>query len=115
MSVDIHLEKLRGHPKFYKLLEEIAKLHNDKNSDYASAKEPLSNFTRVGKWCKEYKLVTEGNEAEKVCIIYALKQLDAALALLMKKEKGIVEGRKQRFIDDAVYFLIASILDEEGL
>jgi len=113
LSVDIHLENLRGHPKFYKILEEIAQLHNDKNTDYATQENPLRNFTSVGQLCKHYGLVTEGNEAQKVCIIYALKQLDAALKLLQNNEKGKVEGRKQRYLDVAVYLLIASILDEE--
>lgn len=115
MSVDIHIKNLRGHPKFYKIVEEIAKLHHDKNTDYATIENPLRNFTSVGQLCKHYGLVTEGNEALKVCIIYAMKQLDAALKLLQTGEKGKVEGIPTRFRDVAVYMMIAEILYKEEL
>ena len=35
-----------GHPRFYKILEELAIIHSTKNHDYAQAKSPLSNLTR---------------------------------------------------------------------
>jgi len=35
-----------GHPAFYKKLEEVAKIHADKNHDYATVEEPLSNLQR---------------------------------------------------------------------
>jgi len=34
----------QGHPRFYELLEEIAKLHDKKNSNYAIDGDPLSNL-----------------------------------------------------------------------
>lgn len=114
MSIDIHIENLAGHPRFYEILEELAYLHSEKNADYATSEEPLQNFDRVGDWCKKYKLTTEDNEDFKVCIIYALKQLDAALKLLMHKEEGKVEGIPKRLRDVAVYSIIAEILYEES-
>lgn len=114
MSVDIHIENLRGHPKFYEILEAIAKLHHDKNTDYATKENPLRNFTSVGQMCKHYGLVTEGNEAFKVCLIYAMKQLDAALKLLQTGEKGKVETIPIRLRDVAVYLIIAEVLYGEG-
>lgn len=33
-------------PRFHALIEEIKKLHDDKNSDYAHDADPLSNFKR---------------------------------------------------------------------
>lgn len=35
-----------GDPRFYQLLDEIGRLHSDKNHDYAKTDEPLSNFNR---------------------------------------------------------------------
>ena len=34
-----------GHPRFYEIIEELKQLHSDKNHDYASADNPLSNLT----------------------------------------------------------------------
>ena len=113
-DVKIIIEKLRGHPKFYKIIEELAMLHQAKNTDYATLNEPLGNFTRVGELCKKYKLVTPGHEAMKVAIIYKLKQLDAVLKLLMTNEEGKIEGIPQRLDDVAVYSIIERILYEEA-
>ena len=35
---------MNGHPLFYKLLEVMAKIHSDKNHDYASKADPFLNF-----------------------------------------------------------------------
>lgn len=113
-DIEIKIENLRGHPKFYKIVEELARLHQAKNTDYATEKEPLGNFTRVAEWCIKYKLITPGHEAMKVAIIYKLKQLDAALKLLMTGEEGMVEGISKRLDDVAVYSIIERVLYEEG-
>lgn len=113
-DVEIIIKNLRGHPKFYKIIEKLAMLHQNKNRDYATEENPLGNFTRVAEWCKTYKLITPGHEAMKVAIIYKLKQLDAYLKLLMTGEEGKVEGIPQRLDDVAVYSIIERILYEEG-
>ena len=108
----ISLEKKKrfGHPRFYEIIEELADLHDRKNRDYATPENPLSNFTRVAKMCKQWNLVTEGYEPVKVALIYALKQVDAALKLLGSGKKGGVEGIPDRLRDIAVYAILAEIL-----
>jgi hypothetical protein len=75
----------------------------------------MANFKRVGELCKRYKLVTPGNEALKVAIIYKLKQFDAALKLVGDNTKGRVEGVPERLKDIAVYSILEMLLYEEGL
>lgn len=104
-----------GHPRFYQILKELAELHSRKNKDYASKKNPLQNFNRVAEMCHQYKLITEGNESVKVCMIYALKQIDATLKLLGSNEKGDIEGIPERLRDVAVYCILAEILYEENV
>ena len=36
--------KLYGHPKFYEIMDELKKLHSDKNHDYAGTDDPLRNL-----------------------------------------------------------------------
>jgi len=103
-----------GHPLFYDIIIDNCQLHNDKNRDYATLEDPLGNFTRVGKWAKEYGLITEGYEATKIALLYALKQWDAVLKLLRDNQKGRVEGIPERLNDISVYSVIARILYEEG-
>ena len=93
--------KKYGHPKFYKLLEEIAELHSRKSRDYAGD-DPLSNLRDFGwkgvivrlgdKWCR----IKNFAEREK----YEVKD----------------ESLKDTLMDNAVYSLLAWILydDEES-
>jgi len=102
-----------GHPMFYEIILSNCQLHNDKNRDYATIDEPLGNFVRVGKWAREYGLITEGYEATKVALLFALKQWDAVLKLMRDNQKGKVEGVSERLNDISVYSIIARILYEE--
>jgi len=36
--------KRKGHPDFYRILQELEELHDRKNSDYAKDSDPLSNL-----------------------------------------------------------------------
>jgi len=102
-----------GHPRFYEILKELGELHNRKNTDYASSKEPLGNFYRVGEDLKKYKILTPGYEPLKVALIYMKKQLDAIYKMVGSGETGIVEGIDRRLDDIAVYSIICRILYEE--
>lgn len=103
-----------GHYRFYEIMEELKQLHSNKNRDYASKEHPLSNFNRVAELAKTYELVTPGNEPAKVAVIYMLKQVDAALKLLGKNQRGLVEGIEERLKDIAVYSVLLIILLEES-
>lgn len=113
-DINIHIKNLRGHPRYYEILERMAMLHHEKNSDYATPEEPLRNFTSVGMLTEHWKLTTKRRAAFKTCIIYCLKQLDAAMKLVEHNEEGNIEGVVKRLIDVAVYMPIAMILYEEG-
>jgi hypothetical protein len=108
------IKKGCGHPKFYSILNEMAKLHDAKNSDYATKEDPLGNFKRVGELAKKYKLVTEGKESVKIAVIYMMKQLDACLKLLGNNQEGKVEGFNTRMMDISVYSILTIILYEES-
>ena len=99
-----------GHPEFSRIILELWLLHLRKNRDYATQDDPLANFKRVGEWCKLYKLITPGNEALKVAIIYSLKQMDAALKLIGDATEGQVEGVPDRLRDMAVYSVLEEII-----
>lgn len=90
--------KKAGHPKFYKLLEEIADLHSRKSSDYGS-EDPLSNLREFG-W--KGVVVRLGDKWHRI-------------KGFAKKEKFEVkdESLKDTLMDNAVYSLLAIILYEE--
>ena len=115
MSVSINIDELHGHPRFYELLEKIAKLHNDKNKDYATQAEPLQNFTDRAEIDVKYGTIPEGpRPAFKICMNDLMKQLVAALKLSKYNQEGQVEGVPKRLEDVAVYSLLAIILYEEN-
>jgi len=113
----VEMKKLfpNGDPQFYKIIVDLADLHNKKNADYASREEPLRNFTTVGNALENYGILTKGYPATKIALAYAYKQWDAAFKLLGRAEKGNVEGVSQRLNDIAVYSIIARLLYERGL
>ena len=102
-----------GHPSFYKFVDEISKLHNDKNYSYAHGGPPLGNFNRVSRIMKLYKGMS-WDTPEGVAEVYSLKQLDAYLWLKSKKHMDKFEGRIGRIKDQAVYKLIQMCIEEES-
>jgi hypothetical protein len=101
-----------GHPKFYQILDALADLHSAKNGDYAGGGRPLGNFERVAQLLGMYPGFPI-NTTYGVALVYALKQLDAALHLMATKRKGNVEGVPERLQDIAVYAVLAMIMYEE--
>jgi hypothetical protein len=47
-SQDEVVDKRHGSPEFYKILEEMAELHNRKSHDYASDNNPFGNYIFSG-------------------------------------------------------------------
>jgi len=94
-----------GHPKFYELLEEIGRLHDMKNADYAKQGEPLSNF----KECKDFGVVPSKGVlvrlSDKWCRVKQLANKETPSV----KSESIIDTLK----DLAVYSLITIILYEE--
>lgn len=101
-----------GHPDFLPKLIAEAKLHSDKNKDYAGGGDPLGNFTRVAAICALYPGLTPSNPAT-VALIYALKQIDQIFWSLSRGYEGNIEGIEGRAQDVSVYFKLADILHKE--
>jgi len=96
------MKKFFGHPKFYKILEELRELHSRKNHDYATSDDPLSNF-------KEAERL--GIPAWKGCLI---RMSDKWCRLIeLSKKEGMNESIEDTLRDLAVYSIIAIILYEE--
>ena len=104
-----------GHPKFYKILEAMASLHDRKNSDYSKglSQGPLGNFIRVS----DIKKMYPGFDWESpfgTCIDFMLKQFDAMMILrATKRSSQTGEPVSARLRDMQVYSVIAEIIESE--
>jgi len=104
-----------GHPRFYEILDQQAKVHNTKNTDYAKGgiQGALGNFHRVSSIMRLYPGM-DWDSSFGVALCYMLKQLDAALILRSTKRDSITgEPIPSRLLDVSVYSNIAMILVEE--
>lgn len=108
MSVD----KRNGHPRFYELTEDEAKLHSLKNHDYAGGGDPLGNFNRVAAILAMYPGLKLSDPAI-VALVYALKQVDAYLWMKSNGHQAKVEGVGTRLQDVGVYSKLIRILEEQ--
>ena len=103
-----------GHPRFYKILDELAELHSNKNHDYATVEKPFGNFERVAHIIDYYNLLNAPCKTEvKVSTIYMLKQFDCFMQALCSGKQMKVEGLKERLRDIVAYDIITEILLEE--
>src|SRR3990167_3070516 len=109
--------KLKGYgdPRFYKILESVAKLHASKNQDYAkgSLQGHLGNFIRTSQFKRMYPGF-DWTSPFGTAIDFMFKQLDAAMILYSTRRKSITgEGINVRMRDVTVYSVIAPILWSE--
>jgi len=100
------LQKQFGHPRFYELLEEIAQLHSDKNADYSSEEDPLSNLRA----CEDI-----GIPAWKGVITRLMDKWKRIINLARGQEAKVKsESIADTLKDNAVYSLLAIVLYEES-
>tara|TARA_R110000824_G_scaffold1439_1_gene7211 strand:+ start:4978 stop:5277 length:300 start_codon:yes stop_codon:yes gene_type:complete len=91
-------------PKFHALLEEIAELHDKKNTDYANEKDCLSNL----KGCARLGL------PPMIGTIIRMQDKWGRIENFCKNGSLVNESLRDSLIDNAVYSLLAvTILDEE--
>jgi hypothetical protein len=111
MDVEKELKKLypNGHPAFLPKLVELAKLHSDKNFDYAHGGDPLGNFDRVASILSLYPKLSL-NAPAVVALVYMLKQLDCVLHALDQHYTLQVEEVGKRLDDVAVYAILAGLM-----
>ena len=97
--------KFHGHPKFYDLLEQMAKMHNRKNHDYARDDDPLSNLRA----CRSL-----GIQPFVGVMVRLQDKWDRIISFITKDELKVKgESIKDTLMDNAVYSLLAIILLEE--
>lgn len=103
-----------GHPLFYKILEELADMHDKKNKQYASETEPLSNFDRTARTVS--KLLNDKINNKKLAYAMTLmaKQIDAVYDMVGEGKKDTVEEIEDKFKDIAVYSIICMILSRDN-
>lgn len=122
-AVDKQMEELvealrkvypHGHPEFLGVLLDKAKLHSNKNYDYAKGGNPLGNFERVSTILSLYPGLNLGSPVV-IMMIYALKQVDAVLWGFCQKIEQKVEGPIERLGDVLVYagIAICALLDKK--
>lgn len=101
------IKKRHGHPDFYKILGEMADLHETKSKDYAKDGDPLGNFNRVSAVLKVWGFDIP---PELVGLIYMLKQLDCAMWMLSQGYEGEMESFDKRLEDVGIYAPLNRIL-----
>lgn len=98
-------KKLKGHPRFHELVQEMSRLHSKKNHDYAGIEKPLNNLKEV-----------EGMG------ISAWIGVGVRISDKYTRMKNFIKNRKFEFkaesfkdtmMDMAVYALLCIILFEE--
>lgn len=104
--------KHHGHPRFYEILDDLTKLHSEKNHDYAAGGKATGNFDRVAKILSQYPKL-DLSSPTVVSLVYLLKQLDATLWMLSNKHTAKVEGVIGRLQDVMCYSGLSMILYEE--
>ena len=97
-------KNLKGHPRFYALLETIADLHSRKNQNYADDKDPLSNL----KECEKF-----GVPAFLGTIVRLSDKWSRIQQLTNGKKDLVGESLKDTLMDMSIYALLAIVLLEE--
>jgi len=108
-------KKYYGHPDFYKLAEAEIELHNKKNYQYASDKDPLGNFRRVGILCHKILNNPDVPDNIKVGMVFMAKQIDAVYDMIGEGKTDTIESIEDKFRDISVYSKINNILYRENL
>ena len=97
--------KQYGHPDFYKLLDQMAELHSQKNHDYAGTSDPLKNLRA----CTRLEL------DPFMGVMVRLQDKWSRIEEFVKSKTLLVknESVEDTLMDNAVYSLLAIILLRE--
>jgi hypothetical protein len=102
-----------GHPLFNVIVEEIKRLHEEKNRQYATTDDPLGNFRRTGQIIA--KLLKPGiNPTLASCLAFMSKQVDGVYELFGESKENTVDSLEDKLLDIAVYSIIGMILVRES-
>ena len=99
------VNKQYGHPDFYGLLDQMAKLHSRKNHDYAGTSDPLKNLRA----CTRLEL------DPFIGVMVRLQDKWSRIEEFVKSKTLLVknESVEDTLMDNAVYSLLAIILLRE--
>lgn len=99
------MHDLLGHPRFYKLLIEMAELHSRKNANYAKTNDPLSNLRVAEQF---------GLPAHLGVLIRMSDKFSRLQELSKGKQDEVGENIKDTLLDMAVYSILCIVLLEEA-
>ena len=102
-----------GHPRFYKILEELAELHSRKNKQYATQSNPLANFKRTADLASKLIKSEIKNKPLVMALMYMAKQVDGVYEIVGESKTNTPDSLKDKLMDIAIYSIIAIILSEE--
>lgn len=94
----------KGHKRFYELLAVMEDLHDRKNSNYSSDKDPLSNFRE----CEAF-----GVPAHVGTMVRMSDKWSRLVQLMSGKKDAVGESMMDTLMDLSVYCLLEIILLEE--
>lgn len=97
-------KELRGHPRFYEIIEQMKDLHDKKNANYADDKNPLSNLQECVKF---------GVPAHLGTMVRMSDKWSRLTQLIQGKKDEVGESIKDTLMDMAVYCILEIILIEE--
>lgn len=100
------ISTLRGHPRFYELLREMAALHDSKNADYAGEQDPLRNL----KECEALGI------EPWVGVVVRLTDKYSRLKTFTQRRSFDVssESLKDTLLDNAIYSILCIVCYEES-
>lgn len=105
IDIKTHIDSRGGHPRFYKILDEMADLHSRKNANYAEDQNPLSNLRECAKF---------GIKPTDGVITRMSDKWSRLQQLWGGKEDKVGESIKDTLMDLAIYSILLMILIEEG-
>lgn len=103
MVATIHPQLPVGSTRFHEILDEMGKLHDQKQADYGRPNDPFANVRATEEW---------GSAAWVGAMIRATDKM-RRLQTYARTGKLANEGVRDSFLDLAVYAIIALVLWEE--
>ena len=103
-----------GHPRFYEIIEELAKLHSEKNRQYASKDKPLDNFNRGAILADKLFNHSIKNKNLADLLILMGKQVVAVYDMVGDSKENCIDSLEDKLRDICIYSILAIILNKEG-
>jgi len=115
---EISQDNLHGHPRFYELLAEMARIHSAKNHDYAGVKNPLANLRECERICITCKSC--GSSVQIPAYVGSfIRMMDKYMRILNFISSRSLEVKDESiqdaFKDLSIYSILTLILYEEDI